>query len=67
MSAHDTVEDPVRAGLAWFYGEMAGIEGRTEGTTSLASCNCDLGLEAAECARRWIAKVGERPAPGAGS
>ena len=35
-------------GLRWFQ------EGRIEGMIFLASCICDLGLEAVEWARRWI-------------
>jgi len=33
-------------------------QGRIEGLIFLARCLCDLGLEAVEWARRWIAEVG---------
>jgi len=42
-------------GLQWLK------EGRIEGMIFLASCICDLGLEAVEWARRWIADVGGQP------
>jgi|GEM_PF-5576090 len=44
----------VRQGLAWLR------EGRSEGIIFLASCLCDLGLEAVEWLRRALA--GESPA-----
>ena len=34
-------------------------EGRIEGIIFLASCICDLDLEAVEWTRRWIAEVGD--------
>ena len=36
-------------------------EGRIEGMIFLASCICDLGLEAVEWTRRWIDEVGDQP------
>jgi len=44
-----------QTGLQWLK------EGRIEGMIFLASCICDLGLEAVEWARRWIADVGGQP------
>jgi len=40
-------------GLRWLR------EGRIEGMIFLASCICDLGLEAVEWTRKWIREVGE--------
>jgi len=40
-------------GLKWLR------EGRIEGMIFLASCICDLGLEAVEWTRKWIREVGE--------
>ena len=40
-------------GLRWLR------EGRIEGMIFLASCICDLNIEAVEWTRNWIAKVGE--------
>ncbi|MEW6250841.1 MAG: hypothetical protein AB1716_09345 [Planctomycetota bacterium] len=42
-------------GLRWLH------SGRIEGFIFLASCICDLELEAVEWARRWVAEVGGRP------
>lgn len=42
------------AGLRWL------CEGRIEGIVFLASCICDLDLEAVEWTRNWIAEVGDR-------
>ena len=42
-------------GLQWLR------EGRIEGMIFLASCICDLELEAVEWTRQWIAQVGDRP------
>jgi hypothetical protein len=39
-------------GLKWLQ------QGRIEGMIFLASCICDLGLEAVEWTRKWIAEVG---------
>jgi len=41
-------------GLRWLR------EGRIEGMIFLASCICDLDLEAVEWTRRWIAEVGDQ-------
>ncbi len=38
---------------------------RIEGLIFLASCICDLELEAVEWTRRWIAEVGDQPISGA--
>jgi len=40
-------------GLKWLR------EGRIEGMIFLASCICDLGLEAVEWTRKWIREVGK--------
>jgi hypothetical protein len=37
-------------------------QGRIDGMIFLASCICDLGLEAVEWTRAWIADVGNKPA-----
>jgi hypothetical protein len=42
-------------GLRWLR------EGRIEGMIFLATCICDLELEAVEWTRRWIEEVGEQP------
>jgi hypothetical protein len=42
-------------GLAWLQ------EGKIEGLIFLASCICDLDIEAVEWTREWIAKVGDQP------
>lgn len=44
-------------GLRWLK------EGKTEGIIFLASCICDLKLEAVEWTRDWIARVGAEPVP----
>jgi hypothetical protein len=44
-------------GLKWLK------EGAIEGMIFLASCICDLELEAVEWARRWVAEVGAEPLP----
>ncbi len=41
-------------GLQWL------CEGRVEGIIFLASCICDLNLEAVEWTRKWIARVGDK-------
>jgi len=46
-------------GLRWLK------EGKIEGIIFLASCICDLKLEAVEWTRDWIARVGAEPVPGA--
>ena len=48
----DAMRRQCEAGLRWLR------EGRIEGMIFLASCICDLGLEAVEWTRRWIAEVG---------
>jgi hypothetical protein len=40
-------------GLSWLK------EGRVEGLIFLASCICDLNLQAVEWSRRWIARHGD--------
>jgi len=47
------LEHPCRLGLEWLH------SGRIDGIIFLASCICDLELEAVEWARQWIARVGE--------
>jgi hypothetical protein len=42
-------------GLQWLR------DGRVEGLIFLASCICDLDLEAVEWTRRWITRVGDEP------
>jgi hypothetical protein len=49
------MEHPCRLGLPWLHA------GRIDGIIFLASCICDLELEAVEWTRRWIARVGEEP------
>ena len=44
-------------GLRWLKA------GRIDGMIFLASCICDLDLEAVEWTRRWIAEVGDQPLP----
>jgi hypothetical protein len=52
------MERQCRIGLDWLR------QGRIEGIIFLASCICDLGLEAVEWTREWIGKTGgERFAP----
>jgi hypothetical protein len=51
----DFMEHQCRQGLRWLE------EGRVQGIIFLASCICDLGLDAVEWARAWIAEVGDRP------
>jgi hypothetical protein len=36
-------------------------QGRIHGMIFLASCICDLELEAVEWTREWIAKIGDQP------
>ncbi|MBU4199616.1 MAG: hypothetical protein L6455_16780 [Kiritimatiellae bacterium] len=47
------MEKQCRLGLRWLK------EGRIEGMIFLASCICDIGLEAVEWSRRWISEVGD--------
>lgn len=49
----DLMEMQCEMGLRWLR------EGRIEGMIFLASCICDLEIEAVEWTRRWIAKVGD--------
>jgi hypothetical protein len=42
-------------GLTWLK------EGKIEGMIFLASCICDLDLEAVEWTRAWIREVGDEP------
>jgi hypothetical protein len=49
----ETVRGQTELGLRWLR------EGRIEGMIFLASCVGDIGLEAVEWARDWIARVGE--------
>ena len=47
------MEMQCETGLKWLR------EGRIEGMIFLASCICDLDLDAVEWTRRWIARVGD--------
>ena len=47
------MEKQCQIGLQWLK------EGRIEGMVFLASCICDLGLEAVEWTRQWIQQLGE--------
>ena len=51
----DLVQEQCAAGLEWL------LQGRIAGMIFLASCLCDLELEAVEWTRDWIAKVGDQP------
>ena len=51
----DLMRQQCETGLRWLR------EKRIEGMILLASCICDLPLEAVEWSRRWIAKVGDEP------
>jgi len=51
----ERMERQCELGLKWLR------EGRIEGMIFLASCICDLDLEAVERAREWIASVGDEP------
>ena len=50
----DLMEMQCEMGLRWLR------EGRIEGMIFLASCICDLGLDAVEWTQSWIAKVGDQ-------
>ena len=50
-----TMKRQCELGLRWLRA------GRIEGMIFLASCICDLGLEAVEWTRRWIADVADEP------
>ena len=47
------MEMQCETGLKWLR------EGRIQGMIFLASCICDLDLDAGEWTRRWIARVGD--------
>jgi hypothetical protein len=49
----DVLRDLYGLGLDWLR------QGRIEGMIFLASCICDLELEAVEWTREWIAKIGD--------
>ena len=48
------MEKQCHLGLRWLQ------EGRIEGMIFLASCICDVGLEAVEWTRQWIQKLEEK-------
>jgi hypothetical protein len=50
----DRMRHQCEVGLHWLLG------GRIEGIIFLASCTCDLELEAVEWARDWIVQVGDK-------
>lgn len=50
------LEHQCRLGMRWLH------EGRIDGMIFLASCICDLGLEAVEWVRQWIVQHGEQSA-----
>jgi hypothetical protein len=50
----DLMQEQCELGLEWLQ------QGRIEGMIFLASCICDLELEAVEWTRNWIAKVGDQ-------
>jgi hypothetical protein len=56
----DLIRHQCELGLEWLQG------GRIEGMIFLASCVCDLELEAVEWARDWVARVGGRQVDGPG-
>jgi hypothetical protein len=49
----DLMQRQCESGLRWLK------DGRINGMIFLASCICDIGLEAVEWTRSWIARVGE--------
>jgi hypothetical protein len=49
------LKDLCAAGLEWLR------QGRIDGMIFLASCICDLELEAVEWTREWITKIGDHP------
>ena len=51
----DLMEKQCQMGLKWLK------DGRIDGMIFLASCICDMGLEAVEWTKKWIAQVGDRP------
>lgn len=54
----DLLQEQCNAGLEWLQ------QGRIAGMIFLASCICDLELEAVEWTRGWVAKVGNQPLGG---
>ena len=50
----DLMRHQCELGLRWLR------QGRIEGMIFLASCLCDLELEAVEWTRNWIAQVGQK-------
>ncbi len=51
----ELMEKQCALGMQWLK------EGRIDGMVFLASCICDLDIEAVEWTRRWIGQVGEMP------
>jgi hypothetical protein len=51
----DILKEQCASGLSWLR------QGKIEGIIFLASCICDLELEAVEWTRRWIGKIGDEP------
>ena len=51
----DAIENQCELGLQWLRA------GRIDGIILLASCVCDIELEAVEWARKWIEHVGDEP------
>jgi hypothetical protein len=51
----DLLQGQCEAGLEWLR------QGRIEGLIFLASCVCDLELEAVEWTRKWIPEVADQP------
>jgi hypothetical protein len=49
----ELMEKQCTLGLEWLH------QGRIEGLVFLASCICDLELEAVEWTRQWIARVAD--------
>ena len=54
----DLMEMQCELGLKWLH------EGRIQEMIFLASCVCDLELEAVEWTRRWVARAGDTPLRG---
>ena len=54
----DLLQHQCELGLRWLR------QGRLSGMIFLASCICDLELEAVEWTRDWIARTGDEPAGG---
>ena len=51
----DLMQHQCELGLQWLR------DGRIDGMIFLASCICDLELEAVEWTREWIQEVGDKP------